>query len=915
MSRSIHRCNRKWFLSNEEKILLHLFTYYRYQQDDTAPPSVTQEGIAVATGIGRNNVSKIVAALAADGDIEIKKKHVKGLPSIRNVYSLTPNGFKKALSLKEEIENTRITVIDFNGNEISNTVGNLNSLLPKSYSLLELALCITRGTFNCLSFHEMKVKEERKFVDFTDKKPTVRFFVGRKNELKRLEDFLNSDDKKIAVIYGIPGIGKTTLLAKFALDVRTRTNAFWYRLTEWTSPRMFLSPLAEFLSQLGKKGLERLITQTENPTIGQVCHILESDFKNANIFIFLDDVHKADSKVLELLRAMVRILEHMEGVKIACTSRIIPSFYSRGDVISGLVDEIALEGLDRESCIQLLRSRSIPERNFDELIEATKGHPFFLELVRKANATSERDMRMFLEQEVYSTLDLAERRILEIASVFRYPVPVDAFFMVEEFIAKESGIDSLTMRYNDFVFDHDALDDLFSRFLLQESMGRMVAMHDLLRDFFYSRLTPRQKAIYHKAAARFYLTDTSSGLSLVEALYHSVMSGDWRTALQIAVGSGRQIISKGLASNMAPLVEKIVSQHLETSIQDRVDLFLIHGEILELQGEWDLALKTYEGLLKIDETELGKRKLGEIYRRIGSLYLRKTEFQSAQVMLEKSLMIGLLSGDNYLLSTVYYDLGGIAERRGQYSEAITFFSKAKMISEQIGEDIGLGKALYGLGRVYGQLLDYDKAIEFKKKAIAIIGKTGDAKELAKVYTSLGNDYRFTNQYEKSFEINNKAIDLANSSGDINTQGYALSNAVALYIEIGDLEKAEGALKRAIEIFQKIDDKIMMATMRLYRGYLYVNKSEWNWAKEEFIRALDILRPLGVPLKLSNWLFEISQVCIENKDYNSARLFLSEAHELASMHGYDNLKKEIEATFGLLPSSFLAKVESETNSST
>lgn len=911
MNRCERRCSRKYFLSNDERVILHLLAYHKFYQDDTAPRAITQEGISSATNIGRNNVSKIVASLANKGDVEIRTKHVKGLPSVRRVYALTPKGFKRALSLKEEIEKTVITVVDFNGNETSESVGNLNKFLPRSYMLLELAMGIIRGRFDCAAFHEMKIKEERRFVDYTNKKPTIRIFVGRENELKKLNDFLGSNQTKVIIVYGIPGIGKTTLLAKFAQEVRDKTNVFWYRLNEWVTQKILLTPLAEFLSQMGKKGLERLISQVENPSIGEICHILETDLKDANALLLIDDVHKADAKIVELFRAILGIIDHLPGIKIACTSREIPDFYTRKDVFSGLVEEIALEGLDRESSIKILKSRSIPDRYLDCLVKVTKGHPLFLELIEEPSGILDKNLRMFIEQEVYSKLDLAERRILEIASVFRYPVPVDAFFIMEEEIAMESGMSFAQMRYTDYIVDHDTLDELLSKCLLQESVGRMIGMHDLLREFFYSRLTPRQKATYHKAAARFYLEDTSAP-SCIEALYHSLMAGEWTTGIQIVVGFGKEIISKGYASNLAPLIDMLITQPMNIDIHDKVDLLLIHGEIKEMQGEWDDALVSYNEILSFDEVVIGKRAISETCRRIGSIYLKRTQFNQAQLMLEKSLSVALLNNDKHTLSSIYYDLGGIAERKGLYRDAIELFSKAKRVAEEIGEDISLGKALYGLGRVYGQLLDYENAIKYKKRALEILEKTGDAREIAKVCTSLGNDYRLTEQIDRSLQMNERAIDLASSVGDLNTIGYALSNAAALHIETKNFVKAEETLDKAIVIFGKLNDKIMIATMQLYKGYLYAYKKNWEWAKNQFEKALEILRSLNVPLKLSHWLFEVGHVFIENGEYLQARALLNEAFQLATTHGYDNLKKEIEATISLLPNNMTDDLKSEPN---
>ncbi len=86
-----------------EQIIMHLSKYniQEYEFGIIAPYEITQEGIAKALGIGRNNVPRILKKLVEKGYVEEKKAHVEGAKHIRKVYILTPKGF---LHLKELME-------------------------------------------------------------------------------------------------------------------------------------------------------------------------------------------------------------------------------------------------------------------------------------------------------------------------------------------------------------------------------------------------------------------------------------------------------------------------------------------------------------------------------------------------------------------------------------------------------------------------------------------------------------------------------------------------------------------------------------------------------------------------------------------------------------------------------------------
>lgn len=892
------RETRKYLLTSKEKIILHLLSHHRYHQDSAAPEDVTQDGVAAAIGIGRNNVSKFLKDLVNDDLIEVHVKHIKGLQRVRNVYFLTHLGFQEGLNLKNDIELTRVTVIDFDGRRVEEDVGRLNIHLPKSYSLVELASGVERGVFNCVSFHEVKIKEERRYVDYSDRKPAVRSFFGRKAELERLREFLNSEGTRLLVVHGIAGIGKTTLLAKFAQEVRDSTNLFWYKIHEWVTLKILLGPLAEFLSHLGRKGLERYLAQTENPGVGEVCAILESDLAEIEALIIVDDIQKSESKVIEFLSALISILSPHPRVKLIVASREIPSFYNRTDLIHGLINEMHLVGLDRESAGKMLSARTISEDSMKAIYEATNGHPLFLQLIDDPHSFLGRNIRMFIEQEVCMKLDLTERRILEIASVFRYPVLIDAFFVIEEELEREVGKRGGEKSYEDYMLDYDTMDGLISKSLLQESVGRLIGMHDLIREFFYSRLRPKQRVSFHKAASSYYLED-SSAPAYVEALYHSLRAGDHDQARRIAAAYGRMIIRKGYATPFAPLIMEVLENCQDISPDDRIELLTLRGQIYDIQGDWDRAVASFEEILKVASPERDRRIMADIKRRIGSILLRRGTFTEALHFLDEGKKLAEEGGDVHTLVDVFYDLGGLCERTGENNQAIDYFSRSGEMARSIGEEKGEGRALYGMGRVYGNLLDYETAIRYKKESLNVLEKIGDANEIAKVSTSLGDDLRCIGDMDSSLKYQEKAISLAQSVGDLPTLGYAFSNAAASYLEMGIIGESEELIERASDIFAKLNDGIMISTMHLYRGYLYSMKNNWDWAKDEFTTCLTLLRAMDVPIKLCHWLFEIGQVYIENDDEEEAMGLFEEALGIATRMGHENLTRDLREAMELI----------------
>ncbi|HSV41815.1 MAG TPA: tetratricopeptide repeat protein [Methanomassiliicoccales archaeon] len=888
----MNRALRKSLLTVRERVLLHLFPLQRYAQDSDAPRTVTQDGIATAVDVGRNNVAKILQELGDEGIIENQSKHVKGLPSIRRVYFLTQAGFEEAKRLKDEVEAIEVDVLDLKGVEHKDTIGRLSVYLPNNYSFLELTMGVARGRFDCQSFHEGKVKEERRFVDFSDKKPAVRNFFGREKENRQLIELLTSDVTRAVVVYGIPGIGKTTLLAKFAQDVRERTNVFWLKVHEWVSVKGLLRPLAEFLSQMGKKNLEWYLNQNEVPVTGEVLQILITDLEDVPALLIFDDVQKCEKTVQELLRALLGVVEEMPRVRLICATRDLPAFYSRSLVVKNVVKELQLDGLDRTSSERMLRSRSIPEEHLEQIVQITKGHPLFLELIEDPESALGKNIRMFIEHEVMSKLDPAERRVTNVAAVFRYPVMMDAFFIADEEINREMKGGEQDIEPHNYTISYETVDSLIGKSILHETVGRVIGMHDLLREFTYSRLTPRQRLVFHRAAARFYLQDSSLS-SQVEALYHCIMAKDLSKALDIASARGDDIIAKGYATQLSPLLEKLIADGSLQHAVERPVLLMQHARILQLWGEYDRALAEFKELIDTLPGEDSLRILAETYRHIGSIEMARSRFPESRANLETALEYALKIGDLSTQAEINYDRGGLAERLGENVEAIRFFELAGEQARKAGDRLSLGRSLYGIGRVKGNLMEWDEAYLWKSEALTVLEKAGDANMIAKVSSSLGNNLRMMRRNDEALQMFERAIELANSVGDVNTLAYVLSNMAAAHLESNDLANAEDLIHQATRIFQKLNDRLMIATMHLYRGFLFQKRGDWEWARDEFRQTVEIMKGMGHTARLARWTYEVAKAYLQAGDLIEAEKMLNEAGAAADSSGQLILSTEIQ----------------------
>jgi tetratricopeptide (TPR) repeat protein len=580
------------------------------------------------------------------------------------------------------------------------------------------------------------------------------------------------------------------------------------------------------------------------------------------------------------------------------SAREMQSFYDRGAVFRGFVVELQIDGLDRNSSFSMMRTRCLPEMDLESLYSITNGHPLFLELIEDPKVALGKNIRMFIEQEVFSRLEVSEKRIMGIAAIFRYPVMIDAFFTMEEEIQNESRGMNVELDSMDYSISYDTVDSLISKSILHESVGRMIGMHDLMREFVYSRLTPRQRNIYHKAAARFYLQDMSAPSS-VEALYHCLMAKEYTVAIDIAAGNGRNIINKGYSVQFNPLLKILLSSAPKIEQRDKMEMLILQGEIMEISGDWDSAISRFGEIVSMASPTTDVRLIAEMNWRIGAINLRRSRLDDSEKYLSLALDLAKRTEEKHTLADVYNDLGAVWMRRGRWDEASSNYAKSMELSRMIGDDASLGRSMYGLSMTLDGQHHFDQSIPMKKEVLRILEHSGDINMLSKVSTSLGNDLRQMEKYEEAYEYQEKAIALARMAGDLNSLGFALANSAAICIEEGNFLRGEEMIDSATSIFKKLNDLLMLSTLHLYRGYLYSKKKEWEWAKVEFKESIDIIRSIDMPVRLSEWLYQIAKAYIENDDVEQGLQLLQESYHVAESIGHDKLMRDAKTSIEMM----------------
>jgi tetratricopeptide (TPR) repeat protein len=499
---------------------------------------------------------------------------------------------------------------------------------------------------------------------------------------------------------------------------------------------------------------------------------IAAEVRDLPLIVFLDDVHKAPEDLAALLTQLLRMLGGTRA-KLVIAGRRIPAFYSRREVrLESLVVEIEFGGLDEASALRLLQDRGVPAERRAELVAATKGHPLFLELVAASGGPGMTDVRSYLREEVASKLDAREQDIVASLAVHRHPVAVEA-------VAPE-------------VSDVGRLEALAERSLVRIG-GGTADMHDLLREFFYSRLTTPQRLRLHALAASHYeaLADPEAR---VEMLYHLIQAGRTKDAATLLGGIGRSLAAKGLQDDVLKLLASFDLRALEPA--GRVPLLLLRGEIQSVRGEWPRARESFDEARSLAE-DLGDRR-GEArgVLELGVIEYRQGDFDVARISFERALGI-VGDADQSIVARILNALGILEWQAGNLDAAADLYRRSREAYEAVGDAAGIAGALNNLGILRWQRDDVDGALADYADALRLSEELGDHRTVAILYNNIGEAYRRKGDAANAARFYERSLVLSEKLGFLWQMGEVHRNLGRLRTDARGLEH----LRRALAIFE------------------------------------------------------------------------------------------------------------------
>ncbi|MEW6093180.1 MAG: AAA family ATPase, partial [Chloroflexota bacterium] len=397
--------------------------------------------------------------------------------------------------------------------------------------------------------------------------------VLRGETLDQLKDTLANE--KAVLLFGFPGVGKSTLAAAFARQALTSRPVFWHTVSAMDPLpfETFLRRIALFLTSLGRSEAA-LFLQPGNLPSSTIVSSLAVHLQAIRPLICVDEFHHLRQNE-QAVQFIERLAHESEGAFL---------LISRERIELSSVPALPLHGLSETEAQRLVEiwGAKLSSQAFATLYHLTQGNPMLLRLAISglqqhpsqaesflARLATQGEIVSFLMENALEGISSSALHLLSLISIFRQPINLLDAGLAER------------LRDLDLVDDFQtAILTLQRRHFLENAAE--AGLHPLLREHLAAFLQARPELYrgLHSLAADWLESSRSNTL---EALYHYVQAGDAKAIVNLLKATLLYLDSSGQGEAAADLIAPLLDQTHHTHAlapEHEAQLLSLRGQLL-----------------------------------------------------------------------------------------------------------------------------------------------------------------------------------------------------------------------------------------------------------------------------------------------------------------------------------------------
>ncbi|RLF67539.1 MAG: hypothetical protein DRN57_05565 [Thermoplasmata archaeon] len=699
---------------SDERILLFLSEFSNKRDLWDVPKEVTQKGISHKLDILENNVSRSLKRLQADNMVEAELKHIKGEKRRQRAYFLTPKGEETIIEVKDRISRMPLT-ISLEG-ELHRT--NIETAYRKAreyglnLTMAEVYQIKRNGEEPLMISSDGMIMGEGARIYGHYQLPD--HFYGREREKAVIRDFISSN-AGVLLIWGLAGMGKTSLILHSLTENRVKGG--YICCESWTDRVELTNEISSIIQDMGHFDIaEKLSDEDISP--GKLTRTMKDlSTSQKNLIFIIDDLQKTGGGIDIYMEALSKSAMDFPGLKLVLLTRERPQFLDPRYELRGKLKTLELGGLDESAIKQMIREKRV-EADPDILMDITKGHPLFIELLMSALDSGPSDrFHEFLDLEVISPLSPRQKRALEISSIMGVPF-------------HRSLLRGIKL---------EDIDVLKRKGLLREDRYGLLWVHDLIADHLMKGIPPERRGevkdevIAYQTAVILRIWGDGPDLCATPVIKDELKPPPEiekhlvSTYLSIAYED-----NPGLRGLLRRYIESLTKRLLDVGSSELAYNLLMLLSETSLRGRGKTLTAS---MMALERSHLPEKKRLHLILNRASLHSLEGEWHkagSALDLVEATFPEGLIKGENR--ARFLHLRGQVSRSRKKFQETIDSHRSAISAYEKISDRAGVAKEKLHLSKALHNIGEFMEAAQIALESATAYNREID--RVGEVYASL-----------------------------------------------------------------------------------------------------------------------------------------------------------------------------------
>jgi ATP/maltotriose-dependent transcriptional regulator MalT len=605
---------------------------------------------------------------------------------------------------------------------------------------------------------------------------------------------------KLVLVAAEAGLGKSSLVERFAADHRRDARTLWGACDGFATPRA-LAPVHEIAAQTAMSGAA---ARPDEESPDRLFRSLLEDLARPErvTVVVLEDLHWADEATLDFLLYIGRRIQRTSAVFIATyrddeSSENHPVRLALGELTGHHVSRVHLSPLS-PAAVDMLAKES--GRDGALLHQITGGNPFF---VREVLASVGERVPQTVRDAVLARLARCSTATRELAEFVSLSPSKTESWLIESLIGEHQC----------------AVDEAGARGLLVAQTDSLSFRHELARLAVHSAIPPERVRGMHEQVLQAL---AGHGSNLTRLIHHATLANNRAAVLEYAPLAAKEAARLGAHREAAAHLSAAL--RYRTSLPMPVQAALLENHALECslanqtRGAIDSATAAVACWREVGDAEAQSRVLSfqsQEYRTVGDKVRADECVESAIALLEA---LPPSAG----LAMAYSARSLLAINRGWDRETLEFGRRALALAREFNDHATESHALCNIGSAMLGTNDY-AGYEPLEQSLALALEHGLEEYAARAYRSMLFYAVLIHDFARAERLFREGVAYCEERGIFSHSAYMRAYYIPYELDRGNWTEAArmaSELLRSIEITgvqQRITILAALALVRMRRG--------------------------------------------------------------------------------------------------